>query len=314
MHKLKRSLSVYDQGSESEHPHIETNEYGRSSPTSRRTPSFDTMVIRGRTRYPSDRGPKSKQVDTHVAQELLNYASSNLDTKENSCAIPSSNSDDFLRPPNPPYAWSPKRLPYTFTRSGGLDGGSLHIHQTSGCSGTESSKCTTGRLPSGTSRISSDRDASVFVERYNRLARHHGVGELCSLDEDGSIPNSGMTTAYQTNSVAQDTPNHRNASKLPSKRFTWRKLGRSSSSKTMEEPEDQRITRKNSVSSLLGTRPKLELKCASLNLICRFGGETVVRLPSSHRATNSRIPTCLAATANYLVEKGMYSRALTDQR
>ena len=89
----------------------------------------------------------------------------------------------------------------------------------------------------------------------------------------------------------------------------WRKIARSSSSKNLDEVLEPRITKKISFASMLGKRPRLALNCQSLELFNQYGGVSMVKLPSSHSAVSVPIPTCLAATANYLAENGECLRA-----
>lgn len=63
--------------------------------------------------------------------------------------------------------------------------------------------------------------------------------------------------------------------------------------------------RKGSLVSLLGrqhSKPSIAHK--SLREIHRLGGISLLHLPPAFKASNLLIPTCLAATGNYLVEHG----------
>lgn len=102
----------------------------------------------------------------------------------------------------------------------------------------------------------------------------------------------------------EDHPNQQ------SKRNIWRKLVRTSSSKDSDEPEHQKLVKKNSLGNLLGKSSKLALNCPSLDLFYCLGGMSVLNLPSSLSATYLAIPTCLAATANYLAEHGTSEYAI----
>ena len=54
----------------------------------------------------------------------------------------------------------------------------------------------------------------------------------------------------------------------------------------------------------MGNRPKISLDPKSLDQLCRLGGLSILYLPPKLTAVPLEVPTCIAATGNYLVQHG----------
>ncbi|KAI9671462.1 MAG: hypothetical protein M1831_004371 [Alyxoria varia] len=216
-------------------------------------------------------------VDVQVAEDLLHHGLKTDESGNPNSVVPS---EDLLRAPEPFEPIRTPRKPFHDKSTG-----NAHARNTSGLSGSNSSSQTNANF-SVSSQGSVNLAASSYVEEYNALARLNGLTELTEFDGDEQAESTAETT------------------KASSSRKIWRKIARSSSSKNLDEVLEPRITRKSSFGSFLGKRPKLALNCQSLELLYQYGGVSVAQLPSSHSAVSRAIPTCLAATANYLAENG----------
>ena len=181
MHALRRSISSYnDEKGESDLLDGDRR-HAISSKASHRAPSLDTLIIPGRTRYPSDKGPPSGTIDVRVAQALVDRELRQTDGTYSYNALVKTN--DLLRPPPEPQryrslvAQTPKSL-----AANGFDGQYGHSRHSSGFSGSNSSR-RSGGCSSLASRLSADRDPSRYVELYNHLARKSALTELIALVE-----------------------------------------------------------------------------------------------------------------------------------
>lgn len=143
-------------------------------------PSLDTLIIPGRTRYPSDKGPPSRIVDVRVAEALLDRELRQNDGNYSYNALVKTN--DLLRPPEPQRYRSLVAQTSKSLAANGFDGQYGHSRHSSGFSGSNSSR-RSGGCSSLASRLSADRDPSRYVELYNHLARKSALTELVALAE-----------------------------------------------------------------------------------------------------------------------------------
>ncbi|KAB8343180.1 hypothetical protein FH972_022770 [Carpinus fangiana] len=155
------------------------------------------------------------------------------------------------------------------------------------------------------SYASIQRDTTGFVERYNEIAKRYGLAELDALRELSELVDLSENLLTDEEVVHKGT--HSEALKPPAspKRGLWRRIVRSSSSYQL--PPVPQLVRKNSLSNLLGRQARLTLKCQSLDDFYQYGGVSVLNLAPPYRAASLAIPSCLAATGNYLIQHGQTS-------
>lgn len=187
MHVLRRSLSAHRSHSAETEDYSSVQTHRSVSATSKRNYSLGNLVIPGRTRYPSDKGPHLEPIDLHVAKALLDHEQSIIQEPTATLAPvthrahkPHSRSSSTTDPSHGP------RRPRLGTR---------HAHNLSQCvSGqSRSDRYHVGRC-SSSSNGPTDRDTSQYVAEYNVLAERHGLTELVAFDE-GNIPKEAMGSA-----------------------------------------------------------------------------------------------------------------------
>jgi len=109
-----------------------------------------------------------------------------------------------------------------------------------------------------------------------------------------------------TNSgIEEKSQDDQSGASRSAKQWILKKLGRAPSSKNLKDHGEHRLFRRSSIASLLRQRPRVTIGSHSLETLYRLGGTSILHLPPAYRAVHLAIPTCLAATANYLAENGV---------
>ncbi|KAH8668024.1 hypothetical protein BGZ60DRAFT_528362 [Tricladium varicosporioides] len=132
-------------------------------------------------------------------------------------------------------------------------------------------------------------ERAVFVQEYNRLAEKHGVRIMVIEDYEGS--DDGATAMGK-----------------PSSWFSRKILRRTSSTTSVRT--DKYLKHRRSISDL-SLRLKLKkdkLKDKGLQELVRLCGSSLLYLPGEYAAGSLTVPTCLRATAQYLVQHAPTSR------
>ena len=154
------------------------------------------------------------------------------------------------------------------------------------------------------------RDTSRFQDQYNNLATKHGLPEF-ALPPMGepSMSNFSITQANHPQGPAEEKPSVKSITKEHKHGWLARKfLPRPSASYTYRSRTTYRpIARKKSFSRVPsltdgGRRNILEGK--TLEETCRLGGLGVLMLPYEYAFDKLTLPTCLSATAAYLLQHG----------
>lgn len=212
---------------------------------------------------------------------------------------------------------TPLQPDYTLHVSVSLSGGTRKPH------GTDSRPRGVRNRSSGTWTSSSDggggrgcdlanlsdsdevQDRSRFVAEYNRLAGKHGIRTFAP------IPNAYSST--------DQPPQHRQSQQRRTGWFSRTFLRQPSttsshasantSTVTARSSESRRVSHKRSMSDLAIQimQPSLKrdtLKGEDLQSLVRLCGKSVLYLPSEYAPGSLILPTCLRATAQYLVQHG----------
>lgn len=90
-------------------------------------------------------------------------------------------------------------------------------------------------------------------------------------------------------------------------------LRRTSSMQTLKIKSDRQIRHKRSISDF-STRLRLRkepLKDKCLKELVDICGRSILYLPSDYAASSLSLPTCLRATAHYIVQHGIFRISLT---
>ncbi|KAI9715307.1 MAG: hypothetical protein M1828_000907 [Chrysothrix sp. TS-e1954] len=280
MQALRRSVSFYRAGtSENDewprHSHFSSETTGKL-PRSRS--SADNFVIPGRTRYPSNTSPRPALEDFVVAEKLLRHE-------------PTQPSRDHHERYTPARVWGQARADHsedTLATARNQHNDS-NFSKSRVESSSEWSVFSLGRSSAG-SLVSKDHTPMIYIKLYNQSARRIGLQKLELPADQENEP----SLATNTNPKYQRK-----------KRF-WRRLAHPSSTKTHGEVCDGVLKKKSSIGDLLGLRPRPAIKCKSLEDIFRLGGAGLLHLPPSFTGLPLVVPTCLAATGNFLADNARF--------
>ncbi|KKO98653.1 hypothetical protein THAR02_09238 [Trichoderma harzianum] len=130
-----------------------------------------------------------------------------------------------------------------------------------------------------------EQDRSVFVERYNQVATKHGVRPLVA----------GIFDAHLRN---------RSGSSSPEKKNWLSRIFRGSSNQSTPKRAALGLWAHKRSTSDLGSsiRSRLEPKILDIQDLVRLTGNSLLYLPSGFSPHPLALPTCIRATAHYLVE------------
>ncbi|KAA8568025.1 hypothetical protein EYC84_008448 [Monilinia fructicola] len=153
-----------------------------------------------------------------------------------------------------------------------------------------SSNTWTSSSAGGESEKDDSNDRTQFIEEFNRLAEKHGVRRF--------IPSE-----YEDTPCIEDGPD-RHGNWLSRKIF-----GRTSSSQTpivkSKKTERRDLKRMRSISDSLRLRGRRDsLKDRDLVELVRLCGSSPLYLPAEYAASSLTLPTCIRATAQYLIQHG----------
>ena len=159
------------------------------------------------------------------------------------------------------------------------------------------------------------RDRSKFHDLYNKLAVDHGLpqlafpptgkstGELSSPEFITPRAEDPQPEAEEKPSIKTNTKEHKHGW------FSRKFLPKASTSYTYRARTTYRpIARKKSfgrVSSIIDGGRKNILEGKTLEETCRLGGLGVLILPQEYAIDKLTLPTCLSATAMYLLQHGI---------
>ncbi|KAM3084581.1 hypothetical protein ACMFMG_001317 [Clarireedia jacksonii] len=136
-------------------------------------------------------------------------------------------------------------------------------------------------------------DRMHFVEEFNRLAEKHGVRTF-------------VPSEYEIDPYHEDAPD-KTGSWLSRKLF--RKTSSSPSIKSKKEP--RHLQSKRSISDSLRLRARRDtLKDRDLVELVRLCGSSLLYLPAEYAAGSLALPTCLRATAQYLIQHAPATRGV----
>ena len=168
-------------------------------------------------------------------------------------------------------------------------------------------------------RISSDasndtRDVLRFHDLYDELAVGHGLPKLAfPPNGESSFSTWNISRAENTQTEAVERPSIKSSTKEHKYGWFSRKfLTKASTTYTYKARTTYRpIARKKSFSRVPSITDGLRrniLEGKTLEETCRLGGLGVLVLPKEYAIDKLTIPTCLSATATYLLQHGNTNR------
>ncbi|KAM7221728.1 RhoGAP domain containing protein [Rhypophila decipiens] len=158
------------------------------------------------------------------------------------------------------------------------------------------------------------QDRSGFVAEYNRLAGKHGIRPFTPIPRASSAAQSPEPPHSQQKRTGWFSRTFLRQPSTPSSRTTSH-ASATGSVVIKRPPESRRTSHKRSVSDLAihimqPILKKDSLRGEDLQSLIRLCGKSILYLPSEYAPGSLVLPTCLRATAQYLVQHAVDTRGM----